>query len=124
MGERVREVELSSKWRREKERLLMEMAAPVEGRHRIWKEGWPQPSDNENGNGGGEVKGGHEILVLGGVGEQAWDDGTTVVKNVRRKMILAVETAAECGGGGGGGESMMVVEPKWEMPSSVRGRKI
>lgn len=57
-GERVREVELGSKWIKEKERLLMEMVE--EGVEQLMgKEGWPHPAEKEKGKGGGEVKGGH-----------------------------------------------------------------
>lgn len=64
-GERVRVEELGSKWTREKERSLMEMIeCGVE--HLIWKEGWPQPGEDEKGKAGVEVKGGHGDLKVSG----------------------------------------------------------
>ena len=57
---------------REKERLLMEM---VEwgAEHLIWKEGWPQPGEEEKGNGGGEANGGHEnVEEDDGFGKHEW----------------------------------------------------
>lgn len=53
-------MELESKQRREKERLLMVMSECGE-EHWIWKEGWPQPGEEEKGKEGVEVKGGHEF---------------------------------------------------------------
>lgn len=61
----------------------MEMAAEEEGKQRIWNEGWPQPGESEKGNGGGEVKGGHEILVSGGGAEQVCDNASVAKSGVR-----------------------------------------
>ena len=33
--------------------------------HWSWKEGWPQPGDEEKGKGGVELKGGHDLGVDG-----------------------------------------------------------
>ena len=62
-GERVRDEELGSKLKREKETLLMEMTEWGE-EHFSWKEGWPQPGDTEKGKGGAPLKGGHEDLEI------------------------------------------------------------
>lgn len=46
----------------------MEMVAREEEEEEqlSWKEGWPQPGEGENGNGGVEVKGGQlKDLVMG-----------------------------------------------------------
>lgn len=80
------------------------MVAPEDGKQWIWNEGWPQPAANEKGTRGGDVKGGHKILVPG---EQLWE--YTKGESVTRKMKVVEETAAGDGRGG------MVVEPKWEM---------
>lgn len=70
VGERVREVEFDSYSSRENEMLLMEMVA-CEDEHWSWKNGWPQPGENEKGKGGLDLKGGHETLAsLDGGGEQ------------------------------------------------------
>lgn len=54
-------MELGSKWRREKERLLI-VIVECGWEHFIWKEGWPQPGEEEKGKGRRvEVKGGHEF---------------------------------------------------------------
>lgn len=83
--------------------------APEEGKQWIWKEGWPQPAENEKGNGGGEVNGGHKILLSGNAAEQLWDD-TTVVKNGSTDMRKTSEVAEAAAYGDGGGG---MVEPKW-----------
>lgn len=84
----------------------MEMAAAEEGKQRTWNEGWPQPGESEKGNGGGEVKGGHEILASGGDAEQECDNAS-VAKNGVREIRERKAAAAAAGGGG------MVVERKW-----------
>lgn len=106
LGEMVREVELGSNWRIENDSLLIEMVARDGGEQEIWKEGWPHPAENENGNGGAVVKGGHKEWDLGGRVEQGWDVSRLVNngRNAARKMKvvgLAAEEDGEDGGGGG-----------------------
>lgn len=105
LGEMVREVELGSNWMSENDSLLIEMVAREGGEHESWKEGWPQPAENENGNGGAEVKGGHQVWVLGGKVEQGWDVARVVKngRNATRKMKAVGLVAEEDGEGGGGG---------------------
>lgn len=111
LGETVREVELGSNWRSENDSLLIEMVAREGGEHESWKEGWPQPAENENGNGGAEVKGAHQVWVLGGKVEQmlfvarVFKNG----RNATRKKKVVGLVAEEDGEGGGGG-GMVVAE--------------
>ncbi|RYR59721.1 hypothetical protein Ahy_A05g025661 isoform C [Arachis hypogaea] len=68
--------------RMEKVRLLMEMKEwGVE--QRSWKEGWPQPGEEENGNGKGRVEanGGHGVFV----DEQAMWEVDGVQKKLKKK---------------------------------------
>lgn len=87
-GERRRVEELSSKWSKEKVKLLTEMRA-CEGEHWIWKEGWPQPGDEEKGKGGKEVKGGHKISASVDGFEQIW--AAVVLLLTRKNKIRKID---------------------------------
>ncbi|CAK9172221.1 unnamed protein product, partial [Ilex paraguariensis] len=76
--------------------------------HWIWKDGWPQPGVEENGKGGVEVNGGHEILAVDGGLEQAVvglvKSGRSIRKRTVTVVVVVVEEEEEednCGDGRG-----------------------
>ena len=71
---------------------MIEITA-CEGEHWIWKEGWPQPGDEEKGKGGKEAKGGHEIsdfkqLWTAAAASRMKTKNRKIDKNSKNDMIM------------------------------------
>ncbi|GAB4839917.1 hypothetical protein Ancab_020627 [Ancistrocladus abbreviatus] len=113
-----------------KERLLMEIREWGE-EHWIWKEGWPQPGEEEKGKGGvEELKGGQGDIRDDGIVKQGSTNagvgvgvGVDVTSVIRKKKVKGTTIFGGRGGGDGGGGIWMKTSWACECNSSHQWKR-